>query len=148
MEVINNKSFSNYFIACPKKGCFCRFAAFGAGESTSLRILREDRSNKKDSDNNEDDDDEDDSRKQTVSERISELKQNLSLILLTSFAEMDINGRKPEHSPAGMDGRPSADRRLFRLPPRARREGDKRRVRNRSAGLHSWKVQKYVCLNV
>jgi len=43
------------------------FAAFGAGESTSLRILREDRADKKDSDNNEDDDDddEDDSRKQT-----------------------------------------------------------------------------------
>ena len=47
-----------------------RFAAFGAGESTSLRILREDRSNKKDSDSdNDEDDDEDDSRKQTVSER-------------------------------------------------------------------------------
>ena len=45
-----------------------RFAAFGAGESTSLRILREDRSNKKDSDSNDDDDEDDDSRKQTVSE--------------------------------------------------------------------------------
>ena len=70
MEVINNNSFSNYFIACPKKGCFCRFAAFGAGESTSLRILREDRSNKKDSDSDDEGDDEDDSRKQTVSELV------------------------------------------------------------------------------
>ena len=51
---------------CYRCGSFCRFAAFGAGESTSLRILREDRSNKKDSD--DEDDDEDDSRKQTVSQ--------------------------------------------------------------------------------
>ena len=117
-----------------------RFAAFGAGESTSLRILREDRSNKKDDDSS-DDDDEDDSRKQTVS--VHELcrkghhERNPDKL---PFSEMDTHCRKPQHSSAGMDGRPGADRRRLRLPPRARGEGHERRVRNRSVSLHPRKM--------
>ncbi len=36
-----------------------RFAAFGAGDTTSLRIYREDYANRKDDDDGDDDDDDD-----------------------------------------------------------------------------------------